>query len=338
VRVLSGRHAGAGRHRAKPCRHLRLDPGPRRDDVRYRLAALVIACVLSLPAAAAQFSFAAFGDVPYNAAEEPQLVAMIAEMNREPLAFAMHVGDFKSAQSECSDALFLQRRETFSLSHHAFVFIPGDNEWIDCRRAHWAPREPLERLAKLRELFFGSAATLGQSPLAVEQQAERGYPEHLRWSVQDVVFATLNVPGPNNNRGMPQESKRRTAALLDWMRDAFRIARDGKAPAVVLALHANLWSGGGGAYADILATLAEEAQRYAGQVLVVHGDTHWFRYDQPLVHARSGKKVGNVTRLEVYGSPFVNWVHVTVAIENGRAGFRALRGSDVAARRELPPR
>ena len=51
-----------------------------------------------------------------------------------PLAFALHVGDFKWAGSECSDELFLQRREWFELSHHPFFFIPGDNEWSDCSR------------------------------------------------------------------------------------------------------------------------------------------------------------------------------------------------------------
>lgn len=290
-----------------------------------RSCAVVVCVALSLPALAAQFSFAAFGDVPYNAAEEPQLVAMIAEMNREPLAFAMHVGDFKSAQSECSDALFKARLETFSLSHHPFVFVPGDNEWSDCRRAHWAPRDPLERLAKLRQMFFTGKTTLGQSPLAVVRQTGGGYPEHMRWIVEDVVFATLNIPGPSNNSGMPQESRRRTAAVIDWMREAFRTAGGGRSPAVVLGVQANLWTGNS-AYAEILAALADEAQRFSGQVLVVHGDTHWFRYDQPLVDPRSGNAVANVTRLEVYGSPFVSWLRVTVRIENGRAEFSVRRG------------
>ena len=284
--------------------------------------------LLCAPAAAAQFAFAAFGDVPYTEAEEPQLISMIAEMNREALAFAMHVGDFKSAQSECSDALYAQRREWFALSHHPFIFIPGDNEWIDCRRARWAPHEPLERLAKLREMFFSGDGNLGQRPLAIETQRARGYPEHLRWMVGGVAFATLNVPGPSNNAGMPKESKARTAALIDWMRDTFRVARQKKLPAVVVALQANPWPERA-VYAEILSTLAAEALRYDGEVLVVHGDTHWYRVDQPLVDARSGKPVPNVTRLEVFGSPFVNWVHVTVRVENGRARFTFTPGSDL---------
>ena len=80
------------------------------------------------------------------------------------------------------------------------------------------------------------------------------------------------------------------------------------------------------AYRPILDALAEEALRYRGEVLVVHGDTHWYRFDQPLVDPRSGKTVANVTRLEVFGSPFVNWVLVTVTVENGKARFSAVTG------------
>ena len=302
-------------------------------SVPGRIAALLLSLGSCLPVSAAQFSFAVFGDMPYNAWEEVQIVSMIGEMNREPLAFSMHVGDFKLARAECSDEVFLQRREWFGLSHHAFVYMPGDNDWYDCGRALGAPRDPLERLAKLRELFFSGETTLGQRPLRVERQAGRGYPEHQRWTVEDVVFATLNVPGPDNNRRQPQESKPRTAALLDWMRETFSIARAARLPAVVIALHADLWTGNP-AFAGILAALAEEAQRYSGSVLVVHGDTHWYRFDQPLTDPKSGQRVSNVTRLEVFGSPFVNWTQVTVTTAGGKARFEAVHGTDIAARRE----
>jgi hypothetical protein len=146
-----------------------------------------------------------------------------------------------------------------------------------------------------------------------------------------VIFATLNIPGPDNNQArMPAESARRTAAVLDWMKQAFALAREQKSPGVVLATQADLWTGSSG-FADILATLVSEAQRFSGEVLVVHGDTHWFRFDKPLVDPRSGRAIENVTRLEVYGSPFVNWVYVTVTIDNGRAKFAVVPGDLVAA-------
>jgi hypothetical protein len=81
---------------------------------------------------AAQFSFAAFGDTPYNAVEELHLGSMIDDMNDEPLALVIHVGDFKHARADCSDDLFERRRTQFSDVQHPFVFVPGDNEWVDC--------------------------------------------------------------------------------------------------------------------------------------------------------------------------------------------------------------
>jgi hypothetical protein len=296
------------------------------------LALTLALSAISASALAAQFSFGAFGDVPYNRDEEPQLVSMIAEMNHQPLAFVVHVGDFKDSRSECSDALFAQRREAFALSHHPFFYTPGDNEWTDCRRARWAPREPLERMEKLRQVFFTRDSSLGQRPLHAQRQSERGYPENMRWTVDPVAFATVNIPGPDNHASaMPNESRRRTAAVVEWMREAFETARSRKLPALVIATQANLWTGSSG-YTGILAALASEAQRFDGQVLVVHGDTHWFRFDKPLVDPRSGRKVDNVTRLEVYGSPFVNWIHVTVTVENGRARFSATPGSEISTR------
>jgi hypothetical protein len=294
-----------------------------------RAAALAASAFFCPQLLAAQIAFGAFGDIPYNRDEEPALPAIIAEMNREKLAFAIHVGDFKDARSECSDQLFRERRETFGLSHHPFFYTPGDNEWVDCRRARWAPREPLERLAKLREIFFASDSSLGQRALPSQRQIARGYPENMRWIVENVVCATLNIPGPDNHRSaMPAESKRRTPAVLDWMRDAFRIARERKAPALVLATQADLFSGSS-AYAEILKTLADESRRYAGEVLLVHGDTHVYRFDKPLADPDTGGAVANVTRLEVPGSPFVNWVYVTITVENGRAKFAATPGSDL---------
>lgn len=299
---------------------------------RRFLAMLWLALAAAAPdtgAAATQFAFAAFGDTPYSAAEELQFPAMIEAMNRERLAVVIHVGDFKNARTECSDALFGERRKWFDRSESPFVFVPGDNEWTDCERPLIA-HPPLERMAKLRELFFAGDATLGRKPLRVERQAQSGYPEHMRWVHERVLFATLNVPGPDNNaRLLPDEARVRTPAVLEWMRAAFRTARESGFPALVLVLHANPWSGVR-ALRPIIEALADEAQRYPGEVLVVHGDTHRYRFDRPLIDPRSGERVANVTRLEVFGSPFVDWVHVTVDLSGARARFSALPGSQVA--------
>src|SRR5258705_8746675 len=155
-------------------------------------------------AAAADFTFAAFGDTPYSRDEETRFPDFIAELNREKLAFVVHIGDFKNAIDACTDALYAQRRQWFDLSHHPFVYTPGDNEWTDCRRAFADRRDPLERLQKLREVFSSGNESLGQRTIRLERQPKE-LPEHTRWEHEGVVFITLNAPGPDNNARMKDE-------------------------------------------------------------------------------------------------------------------------------------
>jgi hypothetical protein len=278
---------------------------------------------------AASFSFAAFGDTPYTLAEEASFIGIIAEMNRAPLAFAIHVGDFKSGWSPCTDELVAQRRDWFALFHHPLIYAPGDNEWTDCRRAPGAGRDPVERLAHLRRVFFADEYSLGQRKIALERQSA-DYPEHARWEHGAVLFATLNVPGGDNNAGMPHEYAARDPMVGAWIADTFRVARAQRHGAVVLAMQADPWTSGGIVkknYSALMTVIAREAQRFDGEVLLIHGDTHRYRVDKPLIDLRTGQPLRNVTRIEVFGSPAVNWVRISVTQESGRVRFDAAAGS-----------
>lgn len=284
---------------------------------------------------AADFSFAALGDAPYYDSEEQRFVELIAEMNHEPLAFAIHVGDFKSGHSECSDALYGQRREWFDLSRHPFVFVPGDNDWTDCWRRFAGGYDPLERLRKLREVFFADASSLGQQRLALTRQsdgdAKRPYPENSRWVHEGVLFVTLNVPGSYNNFARDHDEFRaRDEAVRKWIGDSFRLAIDERLGAVVLAMQANPWAVTGplrAGYAPLIETLASETLRFRGEVVLIHGDTHRFRVDRPLLDPATRRPIANFLRIEVFGSPSVNWVRVRVENVDGKVAFVATPGS-----------
>ena len=295
---------------------------------RIGAALMLLAIVTAASGAHGDFTFAALGDTPYVEDEESRFVGMIAEINHEKPAFTLHVGDFKSGWSPCSDALYQLRREQFALFHQPLVYTPGDNEWSDCWRSLGAARDPLERLQKLRSLFFADTFSLGQQKIALSRQSA-AYPEHARWTHEGIVFATLNVPGGNNNMRMPTEYAAREKALLDWLATTFRLARTQRHRAVVIVMQANpfirsvvLKNG----YAPLLQALAEAAQAFGGEVLLIHGDTHRFRVDRPLLDRRSGRPLPNVTRLEVFGYPFVNWVRVRVSQRDGKVIFDATPG------------
>ena len=63
----------------------------------------------------------------------------------------------------------------------------------------------------------------------------------------------------------------------------------------------------------LMKQLLAETRAFAGEVLLIHGDTHLHRIDQPLKDPASGETIRNFTRLETYGSPFMGWVKVAVA-------------------------
>jgi hypothetical protein len=63
---------------------------------------------------------------------------------------------------------------------------------------------------------------------------------------------------------------------------------------------------------DSMFVLEDETITFRRPVLFIHGDSHEFRIDKPLLGSRSGATLDNFTRMEVPGSADVYWVKVTV--------------------------
>ena len=295
-----------------------------RGAAALALAALLAACA-GPRGAEAPFAFAVMGDVPYSAEEERLFEAMLRDIDRERLAFVAHVGDFRGGNEACSDALFARRRAQLDAMRHAVVFTPGDNEWADCARGD-PPFDPLERLARLRELFFATDATLGARPLT--QHVQRGclappvegcgcaaHPENRTWTIGRVRFVTVNLSGSRNNVGYSaatdREARCRDVANARWIAEAAREARAESAVAMVILTQANPWWTRGDEFAPFLGSVRAAAAELARPVLLVHGDTHVYRADFPFRDA-FGEALPHLSRLETWGSPFIGWVKVWV--------------------------
>jgi hypothetical protein len=281
--------------------------------------------LLAVGAHAESWRFAVIGDTPYSSYEERQLPAMLDDIAAENPQFVVHAGDFKASSEPCSDALFRDRRTLFDTSKVPLIYVPGDNEWTDCHRLTAGKFDPLERLQKLRELFFATPRSLGQQALAVEQQAG-AYPEQLRWRLGPVLFVSLNVPGSNNNFGHRKtpspEYLARIPAVIDWLEQSFATARREHAAGLVIVMQANPGFKHAAAglthvgYRQLLDTLRRETLAFPGQVLLIHGDTHWQRIDKPLGDPINGRPIANLTRLETFGYPLLGWVKVIVDSED----------------------
>jgi len=128
------------------------------------LSLLIVTSSISF---AQSFSFVALGDHPYGVAEKsyPPYRALIAAINRVHPAFSIHVGDFKSGSTVCSDQEFLEQFKHFSMFEQGVVYTPGDNEWTDCHRRSNGSYDPIERLGKIRQLFYNPTKSLGMNPI-----------------------------------------------------------------------------------------------------------------------------------------------------------------------------
>lgn len=265
----------------------------------------------------ARFQFALIGDLPYNATQETQYDNLIDEINDTRVSFTIHDGDIKSGSQRCDDVVYRRERARFDSFEAPAIYTPGDNEWTDCHRASNGAYDPPERLAFLREVFFSSpGSSFGQKELALEYQSAE-YPENARWHFGRATFATLHVVGSNNNRPAPRnpvgneaEYQARNAANIAWLRETFDDAVAADSVGVLLAIQANMFEenvADPSGFDEFVGALREEVIAFGRPVVLVHGDSHYFRIDKPLYDAE-GRRLENFTRVETFGSPDVHWL------------------------------
>ncbi len=178
----------------------------------------------------------------------------------------------------------------------------------------YAAGHPVANLALVRAMFFSKAGeSLGGRKRHVMTQAQAfdplhpsdaEYVENVIWEQSGVLFVTINVPGGSNNdddlwntgafgttKSAPQiqEVANRTAADLRWLETAFAMAKQNGAKAVVIVEQADMWDLDGNVmahiagYEPIIAAVAARTKDFGKPVLLINGDSHKFRSDNPLL-------------------------------------------------------
>ena len=296
-----------------------------------------------------EFSFALWGDMPYaKNGDDAKVPALVADINAANVRFSVFDGDIKDGSSLCEDTQYTNAIERFNAFKSPMIYVPGDNEWTDCHRTNNGGYNNLERLAYVRATMFNKPWSFGKHRMKLEHEGPLSgpYSENVRWTYGKVVFVGLNVPGSNNNkvdsdaectdksaRSLQDcaddnaEYAERDAANIEFLKQSFRKAKHEHDIAVMVIIQADpgfdlpetedfneRTQPGFEGYDNFLAALIEETNNFAGQVVLVHGDTHFFKIDKPLVD--QAHLIQNFTRLETFGSPNVHWVKATVDPRN----------------------
>ena len=335
-------------------------------------AVLALGLLASQPATAADntadstaesqaFTFGVIGDIPYGEAEIAKFPARIQDINADSaLKFVTHVGDIKNGSSVCSDEYFENIRTQFDTFEHPLVVTPGDNEWVDCHRTNNGAYNPLERLDKLRDVFFDEPGKTLGATMPVKTQADLGLPENVRFTQNRVAFSVLNIQGSNNSlqpwTGLGEttatpdqvaEVEHRTDAVLAQIRDTFAAAERRNDRAVVLMTQADMFdpsllaaatanpdtmSG----FREIVQAIIDETNSFDAPVYLINGDSHVFAENQPLAEGSPWLDIygqpaaDDLQRITVDGSAnATNYVRFTVA-------GNSADGADVLAWEKVP--
>ncbi len=289
--------------------------------------------VLTAGAASADkpFTFVALGDMPYGepAKVYPPFKALIGQINALKPAFTIHVGDTKSGSTPCSDRMLLDQLDFMNSFDAPLVYTPGDNEWTDCHRWTAGRFDPIERLAFLRKHYFSRGPqSLGRAPMKLERQSDMmreftGYPENTRFVKEGVHFITAHVVGSNNNfqvrdRRAIAEFFARDEANVAWLNAGFEGAVAAKAKALVLAIHADMFTtgffrakkeafSGASGFKRFGDALIKAAAAFKKPVLLIYGDSHKYKATRPFP-----EKAPNVVALQVFGAKQMHAVKVMV--------------------------
>jgi Calcineurin-like phosphoesterase len=273
-----------------------------------------------------ELTVAAYGDTPYSPALQADQPRLIASINSDPkVDLVLHVGDTHSGSMPCDPSFNDLTFSWFESFKDPLVYTPGDNEWTDCHRAAEGNHDPLAELASIRVQFFPThGLSLGVRKKQLLYQSD-SIPENVMWEQSKVVFADISLPGSNNDlvpwsapyntaayqAAQSQEVNGRTTADLDWLDNAFAQADADGAQGVVVFEQADMWDGpasGLTGYTQVIAKLTTLAQAFGKPVLLIEGDSHNWKVDNPIAAA------SNIQRVVVQGgaSNPIAWLKLTI--------------------------
>ncbi|HLO84487.1 MAG TPA: hypothetical protein VK203_05640 [Nostocaceae cyanobacterium] len=255
-------------------------------------------------------TFAVYGDIPYmvkladGRTDKEVLEQDIAPKirQREDIPFVIHVGDLGRPQDACFDSwLEANKRLWENEIIKPVFFTPGDNDWTDCDRTNLTVRQSeLTRLDALRRILFSQPKTL---PPEWQYEQQSTLPENELWHYKDVLFVSQHYISTNNGREeILLDDPQIALKLVDerdeqnriWLDHAFNLAKNSDIAAVVVATQLDPFGPPNGvddaftrclnnyAYRDFCVHLQTLASELDKPVLLVHGDTNAYCFDQPV--------------------------------------------------------
>lgn len=297
---------------------------------RLTLTALALPALLVLMLAPARaesragsFQFGVIGHSFKSGHDEAVLKRAIDGATSINPAFVVATG-VKAATEPCSDKLYAARYALLNASSAPMIVSLAGSDWSACLNSA-GRSSAIDRLNRLRELFYRDSETLGAKRLPVTRLSSsakfRSYAENAHWQVGKVLFATINLPANNNHyrpeAGRNSEYEDRLVANRAWLHRLFTLAVRQKLDGLVLfsdgdvgleaepgfSLLARFESKRDG-FAEPRRQIKTLAEKFKGKVLLVDTQVVPAAIKEPSIHWQ-----GNVGHLNLAA----DWTEVRVA-------------------------
>ena len=178
----------------------------------------------------------------------------------------------------------------------------------DGKLIDYAGGNPISNLGLVRSIFFNHPGrTIGGKRVVTTQAqafdpsspSDSEFVENVTFRQSGVRFVTLNIPGGSNNDadiwyGAPTMSDQqsheisvRNAATMHWLDAAFDKAEAEHAKAVLIFVQADMWDASDNIahlanFDPLLTEIAARTTAFGKPVLLVNGDSHVYRSDNPM--------------------------------------------------------
>ncbi|OEZ63364.1 hypothetical protein [Duganella sp. HH105] len=301
------------------------------------LMALMAGPAQAVQPAVRGFQFGVIGHSFKSGPDESVLKRAIADATLIAPAFIVATG-IKASTEPCSDRLYAQRRALLNDAAPPMIVSLAGSDWSACVNSI-GRSNAIERLNRLRELFYADGESLGERRLPLTRLSAsakfRSYAENAHWEYGKVLFATINLPANNNHfraeAGRNSEYEDRLVANRAWLHRLFTLAERQKMQGLVLfsdgdvgvqaeqgfSLLPSFQSKQDG-FAEPRRQIRAMAEKFKGKVLLV--DTQSGAGTEPAIVWR-----GNVGHLSLAAE----WAEVRVA--PGTAALFTLKGGGAEA-------
>lgn len=226
------------------------------------------------PSADGSFTFAAFGDLPYDEDEFPLLRRQLAEL-KSTIPFIFHVGDIKRSTVPFREDAYSRVADELKKSPVPVFITLGDNEYTDAA-------DPVLALSYWKK-YFGNLHDHWKHGLDLQIQSQRR--ENVAFVHRGVLFIMIHLVGGDGYDRT--ETAARMNDNVEWLKTHFERSGESARAAVIIA-HAHAVKN----RKPIGDTLISLGRKFGKPILYIHGDGHRWIQNQPF-------GLRNITRIQV---------------------------------------